>query len=344
MAHRTVNIYKYETPNKKFGTKFMGKLSRLPLPREDVAAAEAAAAQAEEGAGPAGDEDVAMMDADNGGDFSERPSSPTPAISNKGKEVIRNGIVPVLKEDLVDMEDASVTEDGPAGEGAAGEGAEGGLASEAPGTVPPSAAGPGRLARTYRIFHDDALKSFFRRLTFSTDGSMLLVPAGQRRVGPRPAGANKGDGMVNTVYVFARSGFHRWDADKCWSEHLSVLTYLAFLRVPIAHFPGHQKPAIAVRFNPIRFAYRTPNTTPPQLDEVEMQEATAPVPGADAAPQTPVTPPDIDFTPRPMFQLPARLVWAVATTDSVVIYDTQQHHPICAASNLHLAPITDLCW
>lgn len=31
-------------------------------------------------------------------------------------------------------------------------------------------------ARSYRMFHDDSMKSFFRRLSFTPDGSLLLTP------------------------------------------------------------------------------------------------------------------------------------------------------------------------
>jgi chromatin assembly factor 1 subunit B len=45
-----------------------------------------------------------------------------------------------------------------------------------------------------------------------------------------------------------------------------------------------------------------------------------------------------------MFSLPYRMVYAIATQDSVLIYDTQQHTPLCAISNLHYATFTDLTW
>lgn len=45
-----------------------------------------------------------------------------------------------------------------------------------------------------------------------------------------------------------------------------------------------------------------------------------------------------------MFSLPYRMVYAIATQDSVLIYDTQQQTPLCAISNLHYATFTDLTW
>lgn len=38
------------------------------------------------------------------------------------------------------------------------------------------------------------------------------------------------------------------------------------------------------------------------------------------------------------------MVYAVATQDSVLLYDTQQKTPICVVSNLHCATFTDLAW
>jgi hypothetical protein len=47
---------------------------------------------------------------------------------------------------------------------------------------------------------------------------------------------------------------------------------------------------------------------------------------------------------KSVFALPYRLVWAVATTDTIAIYDSQQQHPLCVIANLHYSSITDLAW
>lgn len=51
-------------------------------------------------------------------------------------------------------------------------------------------------------------------------------------------------------------------------------------------------------------------------------------------------------TPGPTmaFSLPYRMVYAVATEDSILLYDTQQQTPLCVVSNLHCATFTDLTW
>ena len=45
-----------------------------------------------------------------------------------------------------------------------------------------------------------------------------------------------------------------------------------------------------------------------------------------------------------IYSLPYRMVYAVATQDTVVLYDTQHSGPIAYLSQLHYASITDLTW
>ncbi|KAG4301518.1 hypothetical protein PCK1_002231 [Pneumocystis canis] len=52
-------------------------------------------------------------------------------------------------------------------------------------------------------YHNETLLSFFRRLSFTPDGSLLLVPAGQyRRVDQR-------EETLHTVYIYTRAGLNR---------------------------------------------------------------------------------------------------------------------------------------
>ncbi|SCW01717.1 LAFE_0E05710g1_1 [Lachancea fermentati] len=61
----------------------------------------------------------------------------------------------------------------------------------------------------------------------------------------------------------------------------------------------------------------------------------------------------ISFNPRlyklngndkPYIDLPYKLVFAVATSDEVLLYDTESTEPIAVIGNLHYTPITDLSW
>ncbi|KAF2292065.1 hypothetical protein GH714_006913 [Hevea brasiliensis] len=80
------------------------------------------------------------------------------------------------------------------------------------------------------LFHDETLPSFFRRLSWSPDGSFLLVPAGSDKISPA-------SDAVNTAYVFSRKDFSRQDA-------------------PALMLPGASKPVVAVRFCPMAFSLR----------------------------------------------------------------------------------------
>lgn len=39
-----------------------------------------------------------------------------------------------------------------------------------------------------------------------------------------------------------------------------------------------------------------------------------------------------------------RFIYAVATTDTVLIYDTEHNYPLCYLKDLHYAQLTDIAW
>ncbi|XP_076975221.1 chromatin assembly factor 1 subunit B isoform X2 [Tamandua tetradactyla] len=140
-------------------------------------------------------------------------------------------------------------------------------------------------ARSYRMFHDDSMKSFFRRLSFTPDGSLLFTPAGC---------VESGENVTNTTYVFSRKNLKR----------------------PIAHLPCPGKATLAVRCCPVYFEQR-------------------PVVETDKAPR--------ESGPE-LIDLPYRLVFAVASEDSVLLYDTQQSFPFGYVSNIHYHTLSDISW
>ena len=206
------------------------------------------------------------------------------------------------------------------------------------------------------LYANETYTSFFRRLTFAPDGSLLFTPAGQYKTSNPSEGARNADDVINTVYIYTRAGLNR---------------------PPIAHLPGHKKASIAVKCSPIFYALRhTPKPTVNiTIDTSSADDAMAPLPEAiisskppaahsamDPPPPT-TTPTPMDSTrptssprpvenesgastpgPTPAFALPYRVVYAVATQDAVLVYDTQQMHPIVVVSNLHFATFTDLTW
>ena len=211
--------------------------------------------------------------------------------------------------------------------------------------------------KNHSLYANETHTSFFRRLTFAPDGSLLFTPAGQYRTAhPTEAITKPADDLINTVYIYTRAGLNK---------------------PPIAHLPGHKKPSIAVRCSPIYYTHRqtTKATTSIAIDTSSAEEAipalpepavptkaaAAPSPmdpppsthGSMPSPREPTRPASSPRTddqstggagPLPAFALPYRMVYAVATQDSVLVYDTQQSTPLVVVSNLHYATFTDLTW
>ncbi|XP_020787570.1 chromatin assembly factor 1 subunit B [Boleophthalmus pectinirostris] len=147
-----------------------------------------------------------------------------------------------------------------------------------PGPVPEADSKP------FRMFHDDSMRSFFRRLSFSPDGSFLFAPAGC---------VESGESIINTTYIFSRKGLKR----------------------PVAHLPCPSKATLAVRCCPVYFELRTKKTEDGSVETL----------------------PNV-------FQLPYRMVFAVASEDSIFLYDTQQTLPFGLVSNIHYHTLSDLTW
>ncbi|KAB8337180.1 hypothetical protein FH972_021484 [Carpinus fangiana] len=205
--------------------------------------------------------------------------------------------------------------------------------------------------RNTNIYANETLTSFFRRLTFAPDGSLLFTPAGQYKTSqPSLTDPTKTtDDIINTVYIYSRGGLNK---------------------PPIAHLPGHKKPSIAVRCSPIFYNLRLPaptqaitvDTSASSEDISQLPEPiipSMPPPSnpsngtslsglglADGVAVRPVEPDPKSPIPGPQaaFALPYRIVYAVATQDAVYVYDTQQQTPLCVVSNLHYATFTDVTW
>ncbi|KAI4286030.1 MAG: hypothetical protein L6R35_004508 [Caloplaca aegaea] len=204
------------------------------------------------------------------------------------------------------------------------------------------------------IYANETHTSFFRRLTFAPDGSLLFTPAGQYRVAHPATGSRPADEVINTVYIYTRAGLNR---------------------PPIAHLPGHKKPSIAVRCSPIFYTLRHSQkpTTQITIDTASADDAIPALPEPIVRSKSPanssamepppptnaIMPSPNDLTrptsspkptdgdsvlPTPAFALPYRVVYAVATQDAVLVYDTQQQTPIAVVNNLHYATFTDVTW
>ncbi|KAG2178221.1 hypothetical protein INT43_003474 [Umbelopsis isabellina] len=154
--------------------------------------------------------------------------------------------------------------------------------------------------QTFRLFQDENLVSFFRRLSFTNDGALLITPAGVYKQTnddndmDTDDASNHGDSTSknetqNTIYVYARN---------------------SITQQPVAFFGNYSKAAIAIKCSPIKYQLRSKN----------------------------------GITRASRFALPYRMIFAVATQDSVYVYDTQQSKPLCMLSGVHYASITDISW
>ncbi|CAM6091150.1 unnamed protein product [Calypogeia fissa] len=137
------------------------------------------------------------------------------------------------------------------------------------------------------LFYDENMPSFFRRLSWSPDGSFLLLPSGVEKQSPDA-------GACSVSYIVSRNDLSR----------------------PALQLPAASKPVVAARFCPVVYS----------LSPKKSWKHDTTVPGVGA------------------FKFPYRLVFAVATLNSVFIYDTEQSCPIAIFGGLHYAPITDLAW
>mmetsp|Transcript_13724 Transcript_13724/g.24499 ORF Transcript_13724/g.24499 Transcript_13724/m.24499 type:complete len:521 (-) Transcript_13724:74-1636(-) len=96
----------------------------------------------------------------------------------------------------------------------------------------------------------------------------------------------------------------------CKSEQQIPTTYVysrGKFSSPALHLPGASKPSIGAAFSPVLFSLR-------------------------------------EGSCKPWYDGDFRMLFAVATLDSVLLYDTQHRIPIAAAEHLHLSQITDIAW
>ncbi|KAI9030864.1 WD40-repeat-containing domain protein [Phycomyces nitens] len=141
-----------------------------------------------------------------------------------------------------------------------------------------------------RLYHDENLVSFFRRLWFSPDGALLLTPSGLFKSPTEGTGEDNGEGVSdevrNCAYIYGRNLLQRG---------------------PVAYNGNHPKPSTVVRWCSKPYERRSKHY-------------------------------------RTTFGLEYRMLYAVATQDTIYIHDTQQTRPICVLSGMHYAPIMDLAW
>lgn len=133
-----------------------------------------------------------------------------------------------------------------------------------------------------KLYGDESFTNFFRRLTFSPDGALLLTPAGQfedpiiipsslSHKGTAGSASSSKEDSGATTPVRGRKGrptvvtegssstaSAAGSSTAASTSPSSVYIYSRanFSRPPIAQLPGHKKASVAVRFSPILYELR----------------------------------------------------------------------------------------
>lgn len=135
-------------------------------------------------------------------------------------------------------------------------------------------------------------------------GSLLVVPTGLIKNHPTSTSIGTKDDGEES----SQSNSINTSASSDFNNAVFIYTRAAIkqnLGKPSICLPFFKKPAVAVAFSPI-FYERTSN--------------------------------------KPYVDLPYKLVFAIATINQVIFYDTENIEPISIVSNLHYTPLTDLTW
>lgn len=176
---------------------------------------------------------------------------------------------------------------------------------------------------TRPIFSDDTHPSYFRRLHFSPDGAFLVVPAGtyhaeeiKNAEGEKPETNLLAKLLRAESTAAANSGSPSAATEETTAagRHTSLPTAYVFHRSdfsrPIASLP-QLDPVVAVKFCPRLF---------------KLQNAPASSTHPAGSPE------------------PYRMLFALATTKSVLLYDTESAYPLAIIKNIHHVGLTDLTW
>ena len=106
-----------------------------------------------------------------------------------------------------------------------------------------------------RLYGDEGFTNFFRRLTFSPDGGLLMTPAGQFEDPSVNPGTSRATSGNKTEEARGRKG-HPDAANSNSGSSVYIYSRANFARPPVAQLPGHKKASVAVRFSPILYELR----------------------------------------------------------------------------------------
>lgn len=167
----------------------------------------------------------------------------------------------------------------------------------------------------HKLFVDESnCESFFRRLSWTVDGSFLVTPAALWHGNDETYGGEKATGPLFSTYLFARHQFEK----------------------PYRVLTGLDKPSVVVRPNPVLFEL------PPSVLEDSKENQLPLVRNGHA--QRHFSPKQCNLPPASPSGLPYRSIFAVLTLDSILIYDTHHVAPLSVLQGLHYSGLTDCCW
>ena len=135
-----------------------------------------------------------------------------------------------------------------------------------------------------RLFHDETFKGFFRRLSWSPDGELLVAPSGVLE-------SHESSKVQHCCWVFT-------------SVDLSK---------PVLCLPCKDKYSIVARFSPQFYKLRQVKVGKTEPGDTGKSWSEG----------------------RSLFALPYRMIYAVATQNAILFYDSQQSNPFGRVSNVH---------
>lgn len=181
--------------------------------------------------------------------------------------------------------------------------------------------------RVQRLFVDETKTTFFRRLSYSPDGRLLITPAGRYQ--------EEGSPEQNTLYIFRTS-----------------MPGTPICRLNI----DDQHTVVAVRCCPVVFKMREQGTATAPWASVHascllrQSHCTIAIvrlslPCHRRRSRKNTHPAAEGEEQQPLFKdMTYRMVFAVVTTERVILYDTQQLAPFAMIAHLHYAPLSDVAW
>jgi chromatin assembly factor 1 subunit B len=138
-----------------------------------------------------------------------------------------------------------------------------------PSPMPPLPAISAPSLANVRLYGEESFTNFFRRLTFSPDGGLLLTPAGHFEDPSLGTGfaskAKEGENGNNTGTVkpspgkpttTSGNGNPNFEVDPTSASSVYIYSRMNFSKPPIGQIPGFKKASVAVRFSPVLYELR----------------------------------------------------------------------------------------